>query len=188
VVSDIVREGKLEPATRIDRGEPLLRSETEWRERARPHRRRIDRSGWVITAVWVGVPLILIVGALVLMPDFIGLPIIIGILGILMAIFMVFSAVAERFHKKEVASTPPEGLYENGVQLFYFIFVPYEEISRVDKGVERGTSVIVIRLHGHEDVSIKERQPWVWNLPTEFLGEDGIEELRNRLHGPGSPE
>jgi hypothetical protein len=188
VATDIVREGRLESAPSIDRGEPILHSEAEWRHRSRPYRRSIDLSWLAINAVVVGVPLILLIAALVFKPDFVLIPLVVLVLSIMITAFAVFSVIAHLYDRKEVATTPPEGLYERGVQLFYFIFVPYEEISSVNRSLVKGRPTIELRLHSHEDESIKERQPKVWTLQLDFLGDDGVRALEARVHSAGSPE
>ncbi len=80
------------------------------------------------------------------------------------------------------------GVYEQGLQLDFMTFLPYSEVKRIvlnfdDLGRE------VVELHpryGRKEMwKLRHKHPWV--IIGEYLGEEGVEELRDRVHAPGSP-
>jgi hypothetical protein len=188
LATDIVKKGNLERASHINRGKPLLYSEAVWRSKSQPYRRRRQMWSYAFSIGFVGVPLFLLIFVLVFLPEFGGILGYVLLFGILTISFGIIAVFTHRADRKELASTPPEGLYERGVQLLHFIFVPYEEISGVKKSSVKGNTLIELHLHDHEHESIKERQPWVWTIPLDFLGEDGLKELVMRVYGASSPE
>ena len=187
MTTDIVREGRLVYEPNIKRGETLVYKDWEWTARSRPYRRRRELWSLAISICFVGPPLIMTIYLLVFIPDDFERLVLVLLFGgftLCMVIISVFAHVANR---KENVETPPEGLYERGVQLFHFIFVPYEEIAAISERIAKGKPHVELRLHSHEDGSIRERNPKVWRIPKEFLGEEGARELKARVHAQGSP-
>ena len=187
MTTDIVSEGRLVSTTHIERGETLVHPEWVWRARSRPYRRRSELVSLAVSIGFVGPPLVILIAILVFIPNHGGILVLVLFFGGLTLCMVIISVIAHVSNRKEIAETPPEGLYERGVQLFHLIFVPYGEIASVSEREVKGSPFLELHLHGHEDESIRERNPKVWRIPEEFLGEEGVKELEARVHAPGSP-
>ena len=187
MTTDIVREGKLVYEPKIERGKMLVYKDWEWTARSRPYRRRRELVSLAISICFVGPPLVMTIYLLVFIPTDFNIFVLVLLFGTLTVCMVIISVFAHVVNRKETAETPPEGLYERGVQLFHLIFVPYEEIAAVSERMAKGKPHVELRLHSHEDRSIRERDPKVWRIPMEFLGVEGVREFEQQVHAPGSP-
>jgi len=83
---------------------------------------------------------------------------------------------------RNLAKGPFVGLYERGIQHPSMLFIPYPEITGMEtEDLKRIRVVLKVR-----------NWPWgrrsAYSLPFDFLGEEGMRELEERVHGAGSPE
>ena len=80
------------------------------------------------------------------------------------------------------------GLYEKGIQNSHATFIPYEEIDRLEpwRVWRKGTVGCYIHVkRGTEPTAVDEGSV---RMISDFLGEEGMQELESRVHGSTSPE
>lgn len=166
----------------LDRGRMLVHTEEDWRHR---HKTILDRTArrlwmWMI-AVGVGLILYVLCVEYLFEPwDVVSTSwfIIIILSG------MVIPSVG-RFFKHRTREYPATGLYEEGLQITPYLFIPYAEIASAKR-----TSGGIFSLDGVR-LNPRFRLPLVlWfilpeglTVPAEFLGEDGVAELERRVVG-----
>jgi len=104
-------------------------------------------------------------------------------------IFLCLSLVAIATLRLVLRWSPAPGVYANGLQLWFAIFVPWEEIgalSRYRAGVSKEPFVGIHLLHGPER-SRALRRPFVhgqYSISTKFLGGSGVRRVEE-LSGTG---
>jgi hypothetical protein len=92
---------------------------------------------------------------------------------------------------RSVRTGPVVGLYERGVQMAQFLFIPYEEIASAEVrpwGLWPSKRVVVrLRMRYKPRGWARFTTPTMFQVPIETLTEEGVEELDRRVRGV-SPE
>ena len=180
----IVSHGRTVVDTGFDRGSTLIWTPEEWKTRRREYNRngiKVMLRFWVIFSA---VTLLIVFAMHIILAEESDWP-----------LTLVFSTVGLCLLPfcwpiwNHLTQGEGPGLYEHGVQLLLYEFIPYTEIASTECRPIGWRGESLMRLHPrHEKRGIKgmlEPEPWV--IPVAFLGEEGVEELERRVHAPGSP-
>ena len=107
------------------------------------------------------------------------------IVAVLIVITYGFTFPLIRSHwMRLIEKAPTAGLYEGGLQVDHLVFIPYEEIARVERVRVWRREPDHLTLHLKVDNT--GRGPF--RVSIEFLGEEGVRELKTRVHANGSGE
>jgi hypothetical protein len=185
-----IEGGRVRSAPSIDRGELLVYTEEEWRERLSTVQRRMYRTLLVLLSVVYFALIIPIVVATAGIEDVpIELPI---FLLIMMSIVVwVPGILALMMNRYQSSLMPAVGLYEGGVQLGPGLFVPYGEIERVESvdrvpgGGRWGGRAVKLHPRFKRRPFPGVEVPGYWFLKVEFLGDEGVAELERGVSGLG---
>jgi hypothetical protein len=187
VTSDIVRKGMIVRETDVDRGEMLVYSEQEWRERARSARGMSTLKFLTLTTSIVGLMVLGLFAYLTYNPQDQS-----KYWVVLVGVFILFTVFFNAFILYTVGKAktrePAPGLYERGLELVHYIYVPFEEIAEITEETLKGKPALELHLPSHDDETIMERAPDIWKIPLEFLGEEGAQVLMDMVQNAGSTE
>lgn len=162
----------------IDRGALLVWPEEEWRER---NRRRSLRSakGLIMFGTMMFLTLSAVITYMVIRDHPVRWFDVLLIVIPTFATYVLAKILSNHFRMRADRKLPPEGLYENGVQLSHRVFLPYEEVSRVER---IGRTVTLRRGASRNPLpGVKIAAGWLMDM--DVLGEEGLEELEARVAG-----
>ena len=187
--SYVVRKGRLEKDPGIDRGPMLVRSEEEWRVSQLCLKKRARKSFWVVLLIILATLLLAYLVVWTFAPDevyyyFFSFTIITLTIVVVIIFSVVWIGLINRIGKG-----PTVGLYAEGFEVTDGTFLPYREIREVAQKDVRGPSgrEQVVRIWEKERRRNFPYAPVRWTVPVEFLGEEGVRELEQRVHAQGSP-
>ena len=186
-----VKQGKFVRDKGIDRGNLLLMTEEEWRERY---------DGLLKKIMWTASILsVLMVSIVVIIPMFFVLftipegqtPAALIVLFLMLPLMMFFLPFLSLYQGRQQAKKlPAPGLYEYGLQLAPHAFIPYPEIASTErKAVGWPKKKDVVAMHPRyqrKALGIKIKTPW--NVLIELIGEEGAKELEARVRGDIGPK
>lgn len=172
------------------RGSMIVLTEDEWRSRFEEATRKVTRLVLVVTGVAIVgiliVPAILTMGAARIWPF-------IAPVAVVMGLVYLFSWAILVLVSRWVARRPPfVGLYEGGVQITRFLFIPYFEIASVEEKTLRlgpfKREFLVLRPAHKPSIKVRFTAPYPWTLDMGFVGDEGAEELGRRVRGEVAPK
>jgi len=190
-----VKQGKGVRDKGITRGNILLMTEDQWRERY---------DGMLKKAVWKGSILIVSMFSVFLMIPMMLLvatnPMDQGLQAMILLLLMIFLLVFSvpfmvlNQNRRHAKRQPAPGLYEYGLQQSPVGFIPYAEIASTERrtiGWPKKQNVVVMHSrYQRKALGFTIKTPW--NILIEFIGEEGAKELEARVRGDigrdGPPE
>ena len=182
-------EGKLIESSDINRGKMIVYSEEEWMDRIRSRYREFIKPMLILGIIFIAIAFVLAFGTLyrynqinypkisylIFIPDFILACILFCIPGPLLYFVGMWKAMHE----------PTLGLYENGIQFYNDIFVPYKELEKIERRIARRNlrkRELIVLIQKHE------RSGWPypyhsmkWPIREDFLGDEGMIVLNRRI-------
>lgn len=161
----------------IERGEILIHSEEEWRQRLQAVMRRGMRWATVLVAIVTAVMVSPLVLTMDTVPD--GPRIVLPLVLVIVALTMGTVPLLDYTQRWQARRCPAVGLYERGVQLTVNLFVPYHEIE----GVEPVRRWVRIHPRFQRTPFPGIKVPGWWAMSTDLLGDDGQVELDRRVRG-----
>jgi hypothetical protein len=174
--------GELKEVKGFDRGSMLIYPEETWRRRSMPLLRRRSNEFFrpyvgVLLVWWLFFIPVLIYS--IVETDFL----VIGLVAVILA-WLLMLAIG-LYIRKTMLEVPTPGLYELGLQTLGNEFYPYMELRDIEI-VDREDRLVGIVLYYRHDDSTETLK--LWQDTVAFLGEEAVNELKVRVHGPGSPE
>ncbi len=185
-----VKQGKLVRDKGLDRGNLLVMTEEEWRER---YDVLLKKAMWTVSTligIVIGIGFIIFM-ALVLFtfPEDQMRDSLIAFFLMLTLLFVFVPFISLYQNRQRAKKLPAPGLYEYGLQQSPYGFIPYTEIASTERtavGWPKKKDVVVMNpWYQRKALGIKIRTPW--NILIEFIGEEGAKELEARVRGDIGP-
>jgi len=175
----------------ITRGNHLVRTEEEWRERydrmlTKPLGSASEDS-YVLITIIIFFPLMLIIFLIASGP---ARDAMIFFLVLLLFISIIIPVTVVFLQRRVIRKLPAAGLYDYGIQQTHVIFIPYQEIARIEmsaRGWPKKREVMLLHPRYERILAygIKTKMPYV--ILVEFLGLEGAKELEERVRGGTGP-
>jgi hypothetical protein len=185
-----VKQGKVVRDKGITRGNILVLTEEQWRERW---------DGLLKKAMWKGLILIVSMISVVFMIPIIlmvatnpidqGLEAMVVIMMLTLLLVFTVPFITLNQNRRHAKRQPAPGLYEYGLQQSPVGFIPYAEIASTERkaiGWPKKQDVVVMNpRYPRKALGFTIKTPW--NILIEFIGEEGAMELEARVRGDIGP-
>ena len=180
-----VQNGMLQRDKGLDRGEMLVWTEEQWRDRFLKRYNQIMKNLMVFLALLFIVlfAFILLIVLSVATED--NSMMFLLMLLLISVPFGVTIPIALFVSKWNIDRAPATGLYETGLQITPLYFIPYDEMKRTErKMVGWRTKAEAVLVHPVADKrSFSDPLPRPWSIRMDFLGVEGVEQLERIVAG-----
>ncbi len=183
--SYFVRNGRLQRDRGMDRGQMIVWTDEEWRRRfSEMMNRMMERAIIGLMIVYAACMVMLITMALLSGPGP-GAQIFTIVIFFITLTFGIGIPMIMFQTKRGFAKAPAVGLYEGGLQLTPFYFIPYHEMKRTGRKMigwpTKVEAVVMYPRYDKKDLLDQIRRPWT--VLMTLLGIEGAHELERIVAG-----